>query len=88
MGMATRLEAMGVPQYSGLTQSSKAGAVWTGKMAFAEKALFEPLRRKANADAATVGRSRTGSPVSLSPTKNTCLLSGLYGFSPLIFIQL
>lgn len=46
MGMAARLEAMGVPQYVGLTQRSKAGAVWTGKMAFAEKALLEPLRRK------------------------------------------
>lgn len=47
MKMAARLEAMGVPHYAGLTQSSKAGAVWTGKMALApEKILLEPLRRR------------------------------------------
>jgi protein gp37 len=46
MKMAARLEAMGVEHYRGLTQPSKAGAVWTGKVAFAEKVLMEPLRRK------------------------------------------
>jgi protein gp37 len=47
MKMAARLEAMGVEHYRGLTQKSKAGAVWTGKVALApEKILLEPLRRK------------------------------------------
>lgn len=47
MKMAARLEAMGVPHYAGLTKSSKAGAVWTGKLALApEKILLEPLRRR------------------------------------------
>lgn len=35
-----------VPKYDGLTQPSKAGPVWTGKLAFDEKALLEPLRWK------------------------------------------
>lgn len=47
MKMAARLEAMGVPHYAGLTKPSKAGAVWTGKLALAPgKILTEPLRRK------------------------------------------
>jgi protein gp37 len=32
MRMAARLEAMGQPIYAGMTQPSKAGAVWTGKV--------------------------------------------------------
>lgn len=35
-----------LPKYDGLTQPSKAGPVWTGKLAFDEKALLEPLRWK------------------------------------------
>ena len=35
-----------LPKYYGLTQQSKAGPVWTGKLAFDEKALLEPLRWK------------------------------------------
>lgn len=62
MKMAARLEAMAVSHnanhtdphhdsplghYIGLTQRSKAGPVWTGKIALApEKTLLEPLRRK------------------------------------------
>lgn len=47
MRMAARLEAMGVEHYRGLTQPSKAGAVWTGKLAQApESVLLEPLKRK------------------------------------------
>lgn len=47
MAMAARIERMGgAPQYDGTTQSSRAGAVWTGKVALAEKALLEPLKRK------------------------------------------
>lgn len=47
MIMARRLEAMGVPHYAGLTQQTKAGAVWTGKLALApEHVLLEPLRRR------------------------------------------
>lgn len=48
MKMAARLERMqpGGP-YDGTTQSSKAGPVWTGKVALApEKTLTAPLRRK------------------------------------------
>lgn len=49
MKMAARIERMnpGLAHYRGLTQTSKAGPVWTGKMALApEKTLLEPLRRK------------------------------------------
>jgi protein gp37 len=47
MKMAGRLEAMGgAPQYSGTTQKTRGGAVWTGKMTLSEKALLEPLKRK------------------------------------------
>jgi protein gp37 len=47
MKMAARLELMGsAPQYNGTTQSSRAGPVWTGKVALAENALLEPLKRK------------------------------------------
>lgn len=46
MKMAARLDRMGVPQYAGLTTDSRSGPVWNGKMALAEKALTEPLRRK------------------------------------------
>jgi len=34
------------PQYVGTVQNSKGGPVWTGKVALAEKALLEPLKRK------------------------------------------
>lgn len=45
MKMAARLEAMGVAHYAGTTQRSKAGAVWTGKLAMAPAAtLTKPLR--------------------------------------------
>lgn len=47
MKMAGRLERMGgAPQYDGTTQKTKGGAVWTGKMALAEKAIPEPFKRK------------------------------------------
>ena len=48
MKMAGRLEAMGTLQhYAGTTKRSKAGAVWTGKLALApERTLLEPLRRR------------------------------------------
>src|ERR1700684_689651 len=47
MRMAARLEAMGVAHYAGTTQSSKAGPVWTGKLALAtDKTITAPLRRK------------------------------------------
>jgi len=47
MKMAARLERMGVPHYAGMTKDSKAGAVWTGTLAFApEKILTAPLRRR------------------------------------------
>jgi protein gp37 len=48
MSMARRLELMGtVSHYAGLTQLTKAGPVWTGKLALApEHALTEPLRRR------------------------------------------
>jgi protein gp37 len=48
MKMAARLEAMGtVPHYAGTTTPSKAGAVWTGKLALAPDAtLLAPLRRR------------------------------------------
>lgn len=39
-----RIEAT-APVYAGLTQPSKAGPVWTGKVAVNEKAMLEPLRR-------------------------------------------
>lgn len=40
-----RIEAT-APTYAGLTQPSKAGPVWTGKVAINEKATIEPLRRR------------------------------------------
>lgn len=43
MKMAARLERMGQPKYAGLTQPSKAGPVWTGKITVDEKALLAPL---------------------------------------------
>ncbi len=43
MRMADRLERMGQPKYLGLTQPSKAGPVWTGKIAVDDKALLAPL---------------------------------------------
>jgi len=47
MGMAARIERMGgAPQYDGLTTASKAGPVFNGKVALAEKALLAPLTRK------------------------------------------
>jgi protein gp37 len=47
MKMAGRLEAMGVECYRGTTQKTKAGFVWTGKIATNDNALMEPLRRRA-----------------------------------------
>lgn len=46
MKMAARIEAMGgVPRYAGLTQATKAGAVWTGKIVLApSRILTAPLR--------------------------------------------
>nr|WP_047573266.1 phage Gp37/Gp68 family protein [Methylobacterium sp. ZNC0032] len=48
MKMARRIELMGTAaHYDGLTQQTKAGAVWTGKLALApEHVLLEPLRRR------------------------------------------
>jgi protein gp37 len=48
MTMAARLEAMGtLPHYGGTTQKTKAGPVWTGKLALApEASLLAPLRRR------------------------------------------
>ena len=48
MKMAARIERMGgVPHYAGLTQPSKAGPVWTGKVARApDHILTQPLRWK------------------------------------------
>jgi protein gp37 len=47
MKMAARLEAMGQAKYAGLTQPSKAGPVWTGKIAVADdRAFTQPLRWK------------------------------------------
>ncbi|WP_420104112.1 phage Gp37/Gp68 family protein [Bosea sp. (in: a-proteobacteria)] len=48
MAMAARIERMGTaPHYAGLTQPTRAGAVWTGKLALApEHAMLEPLRRR------------------------------------------
>lgn len=47
MRMAARLEAMGVEHYRGMTQPSKAGPVWTGKVAPApDSILTAPLRWK------------------------------------------
>ena len=46
MTMAARIERMGTaPYYAGLTQASKAGPVWTGKVATAPRhVLTQPLR--------------------------------------------
>mgnify|MGYP003384802492 CR=1 FL=1 len=48
MKMAGRIERMGTaPHYDGTTRASKAGSVWTGKMALApEHVLLAPLRRR------------------------------------------
>ncbi|WP_449255156.1 phage Gp37/Gp68 family protein [Bosea sp. (in: a-proteobacteria)] len=48
MAIAARIERMGTaPHYAGLTQHTKAGDVWTGKLASApEHVLLEPLRRR------------------------------------------
>jgi protein gp37 len=44
--MARRLEAMGTEMYRGLTVLQGSHTVWTGRIAFDEKALMEPLRRR------------------------------------------
>jgi len=46
MTMAARIERMGTaPHYAGLTQPSKAGPVWSGKLALAgERQMTQPLR--------------------------------------------
>lgn len=48
MAMAGRIERMGgAPHYAGTTQASKAGSVWTGKLALApDSILTQPLRWK------------------------------------------
>lgn len=46
MPMAARLAAMGIEQYKGLTEKTKTGAVWTGKIAFAKSVFEAPLKRK------------------------------------------
>jgi protein gp37 len=49
MRMAARLEAIGFAEspYAGTTQPSKAGPVWTGKVALAtDRALLTPLKRR------------------------------------------
>ena len=47
MNMAARLDRIGVEHYKGLTKPSKAGPVWTGKVALApEIVLSAPLKRK------------------------------------------
>ena len=48
MKQAARIEKMNpdLAHYRGLTQPSKAGPVWTGKVALSERALLEPLRRR------------------------------------------
>src|SRR6185312_2882237 len=47
MKLAARLDLMGVPLYKGLTEPSKAGAVWTGEMRRAsEDVLLAPLKRR------------------------------------------
>ncbi len=46
MKFAARLAAMGQAKYQGLTQPSKAGPVWTGKIALDDAALIQPLRWK------------------------------------------
>ena len=47
MAMAARIERMGNLRYAGLTQPSKAGPVWTGKIVHApDYALHMPLRWK------------------------------------------
>jgi protein gp37 len=40
MRMAARLERMGTAHYAGLTQATKAGAVWTGRVALAPARTF------------------------------------------------
>lgn len=44
MKMAARLAAMGAAKYAGLTEPSKAGAVWNGKVRLDYDALRVPLR--------------------------------------------
>ena len=46
MHMAARLEAMGVPQYQGLTTKQHGKTNWTGKLRFVESALEKPLHWK------------------------------------------
>ena len=48
MRQAARIEKMNpdLAHYRGTTQPSKAGPVWTGKVALSERALLEPLRRR------------------------------------------
>jgi protein gp37 len=48
MRTAARIERMSpmLAHYKGLTQPSKAGPVWTGKVALAEDALLKPLKRR------------------------------------------
>ena len=48
MRQAARIEKMNpdLAHYRGLTQPSKAGPVWIGKVALSERALLEPLRRR------------------------------------------
>ncbi|MBL4768005.1 MAG: phage Gp37/Gp68 family protein [Rhodobacteraceae bacterium] len=47
MKMANRLSHNpATPQYHGTIQPSRKGPVWTGKVAFAEKAFLEPLKRR------------------------------------------
>jgi protein gp37 len=47
MKLAARLARMGQPLYAGLTQPSKAGAVWTGEMRRAsDDVLLAPLKRR------------------------------------------
>lgn len=44
MRMAARLEAMGLPKYTGLTRKSGGRAVWTGRVNLDAKALVAPYR--------------------------------------------
>lgn len=46
MRMASRLQAMGMPKYRGLTRKSGRRRVWTGKIRCDEKSLEIPLRWK------------------------------------------
>jgi protein gp37 len=46
MKLAARLERMGMAKYQGLTDQTKAGAVWNGKINFDDDAMLQPLRWK------------------------------------------